>query len=43
MKSIAHPVGERAACAFHLAFVVLYTLALGFHGLCAINHWRDRS
>lgn len=42
MKSPAHPITERAACFFHLRFVALYALALGFHGLCAWNHWRDR-
>lgn len=37
-----HPVGERAAAAFHSAFVILYGLALAFHAACALNHWRDR-
>ena len=42
VKSPAHPVSERAACAFHLAFVGAYLVAIGFHALCALNHWRDR-
>lgn len=42
MKSINHPVSEGAACAFHLAFVAGYLLALGFHLASAIAHWRDR-
>lgn len=37
-----HPIGERGAAAFHLAFVVAYALALWFHSAAAFNHWRDR-
>lgn len=42
MKHIAHPIGEREAAAFHLGFVLAYAVALSFHALCAVNHWRDR-
>ena len=37
-----HPVGERAAAAFHTAFVLLYAVLIGFHGACALAHWRER-
>lgn len=37
-----HPVGQRAAALFHSAFVALYMFTLGFHAVCAWNHWRDR-
>lgn len=42
MKSPAHPVDETSASVFHMAFVVAYLVAAGFHLLCSINHWRDR-
>lgn len=37
-----HPVGQRAAAAFHAVFVVAYVLALGFHAVSAWRHWSER-
>lgn len=39
---MTHPVGERAAAAFHLGFALAYLLALGFHAASALAHWRER-
>ena len=41
MSHFAHPVNEKDAAVFHGVFVVLYALALGFHGLCAWRHYQD--
>lgn len=40
--TVRHPVGQRAAAAFHGAFVIMYLLAIWFHGLSALRHWYER-